>query len=96
MSITRVEAWLSEPIPPKPDFRRCHCKCGCGRWWYWPRTKPGRTPVYATPECYAREKARKRRKGPAVLVCADCGAVFTRAGAGRPRARCYSCQPLKG
>jgi hypothetical protein len=64
MSIHRIESWLIQPLPPRPGYRRCRCKCGCGRWWYWPR-HPGRTPVYATPECYARYRNAARRDATA-------------------------------
>ena len=60
VSIHRIEDWLKQPLPRRPGYRRCSCKCGCGRWWYWLRG-PGRTPVYAAPDCYARARSAARR-----------------------------------
>jgi hypothetical protein len=71
VSIHRIEAFLNQPLPPRPGFRRVRCKCDCGRWWYWSRSNPGRTPVYATPDCYNRW-----RRAGLYLLGALLGAVW--------------------
>lgn len=62
---TDLGAFLMQPAPRFPEYRRVFCACGCGVWFYALRA-PGRPPAYATVEHrlrhkYARRRAERRR-----------------------------------